>query len=98
VTNGFATCASRVQTDEDVVDVLTMALTFDMEARLRNAKRQQGVRCYDGPDLRQRPSTQRLGLGRQADALIVLDNTTPNKDVLRRSRPPVQRRVETGAG
>lgn len=41
VTNGVATfSATRVRSHEDVVDVLMMALTFDGEARLRDAQQQ----------------------------------------------------------
>jgi hypothetical protein len=37
----------------------------------RPMPREQGVGCHDGRDLRQRASTERLGLRSQADSLIV---------------------------
>ena len=48
----------------------------------RPMPREQGVRCHDGPDLRQRASTERLGFRGQADSLIVGEPEPPRSELL----------------
>jgi hypothetical protein len=57
-------------------------VAFALAGDQRPMPREQGVRCHDGPDLRQRPSTECFGFRGQAPSLIVAEPEPPRSELL----------------